>query len=171
MQGATLSDTAACESVDSVAFAGELLAVGCGNGNTLLWNVADANAATRSATLAADDCDSVVIAFATDGKTLAAGCANGKTQLWDVAAAAKRGAPLGDPAACGSVYSVAFAPEGTTLAAGCSEGTIQLWDGVLWTSDADLQRRVCGLVWRSLAEPEWSTLVPGLPYRASCPGT
>ena len=70
-RGATLTSRSSCDSVASVAFAadgdGKTLAVGCGNGKTLLWNVAAA--ATRGAPLAnLAACDSVYnVAFAPEG--------------------------------------------------------------------------------------------------------
>jgi WD40 repeat protein len=169
--------------VDSLAFAasGKTLAVGCAIGKTVLWNVAAGTA--LGAPLFSPACtvpsnsyvgpaDTPVpvtsLAFAANGKTLAVGCANGKTVLWDVAAGTALGAALSSRA-CDQVDSLALAAGGKTLAAACKNGNTLLSNGILWTNNAGLQSEVCGLVWRRLTRAEWSTLAPGLPYRASCP--
>jgi serine/threonine protein kinase/WD40 repeat protein len=108
----------------SVAFSpdGKFLAVGDGNGNTYLWDVATR---TWTALSAPRSRDVNAVAFAANGKFLAVGDANGDTYLWDVAT--RTWTALPDPQSKG-VNAVAFSPDGKTLAAADGNGNSYLWN-------------------------------------------
>jgi WD40 repeat protein len=104
------------------------------------------------------------LAFSPSGKTLAAGVTDGTVWLWNLADPASPAlvATLTGPA--GHVYSVAFSPSGRVLAAASDDGTVHLWD----TSATQARAAVCSDAGQPLTRKEWSTYVPGVPYRAPC---
>ena len=68
------------------------------------------------------------------------------------------------------IDSVSFSSNGALLAAGGS-GPVTLWNRLLWTPSQFAQRRarLCAVVGRNLTAIEWSTYLPGEPYRRTCP--
>jgi hypothetical protein len=61
---------------------------------------------------------------------------------------------------------LAFSPDANTLVAGTVGGRLLPLTGVLWSSLADLQTLVCGLV---QGRTDWPQLVPGIALQTSCP--
>lgn len=108
------------------------------------------------------------IAFSPDGQILAFTSSDGTVRLWDVRSRQALGLPL--PGHKGLVPAITFSKDGRTLATGGADKTARLWQGFLWDDFADLRTMVCGLVWGKLTKAEWRQIVPGLPYRTTCPG-
>jgi DNA-binding beta-propeller fold protein YncE len=151
---------------ESVAISpdGKTLATGADDGTVRLWSLADP-ARPRWLSTTHDSGNYVyTVAFAPDGKTLAVGVTDGTVWLWNVADPAHPSliAALTGPA--NQVYSVAFSPDGRQLAATSYEGTVHLWD----TSPAAARAQVCANLGEPLTRAEWSTYVPGVPYRVPC---
>jgi WD40 repeat protein len=142
-----------------------VLAAGSADGTVRLWEVAaPARPVQIGAPLTGPSGYVWAAAFSPDGKTLAVGVTDGTVWLWNVAQPAHPAllATLTGPA--DDVYSVAFSPSGTQLAATSFEGTVHLWD----TSPATARATICANLGQPLTRAEWSSYVPGLPYRAPC---
>jgi WD40 repeat protein len=106
------------------------------------------------------------VVFSPDGRILVV-ANESSVELWDVGTRTLLGEPL--PAAA---TSLAFSPDGRTLAAGdASYGSkdVLVFRGIFWPDYEDLVTQVCSLVAGNLSENEWQELVPGLPYRRTCP--
>ena len=143
----------------------KILAVGSADKTVRLWNVAQpAHPAQIGAPLTGPSGYVWAAAFSPDGKTLAVGVTDGTVWLWNVAQPAHPllMATLTGPAE--DVYSVAFSPSGAQLAATSFEGTVHLWD----TGPAAARAAICGNLGQPLTAAEWSSYVPGVPYRAPC---
>ncbi|HEY2508205.1 MAG TPA: helix-turn-helix domain-containing protein [Streptosporangiaceae bacterium] len=144
---------------------GSLLAVSSADKSVWLWNVRDpAHPVRVGAPLTGPTSYVWGLAFSPSGKTLAAGVTDGTVWLWNLADPASPAlvATLTGPA--GHVYSVAFSPSGRVLAAASDDGTVHLWD----TSATQARAAVCSDAGQPLTRKEWSTYVPGVPYRAPC---
>ena len=142
-----------------------ILAVGSADKTVRLWDVVhSAHPVLIGTPLTGPSGYVWAAAFSPDGKTLAVGVTDGTVWLWDVARPAHPTliATLTGPAE--DVYAVAFSPSGGQLAATSFEGTVHLWD----TSPAAAQAAVCGNLGQPLTSAEWSSYVPGVPYRAPC---
>lgn len=147
---------------------GKTLAVGSADKTVHLWDVADpARPVALGKPLTGPSGYVWTAAFNRSGTLLAVGVTDGTVWLWNVAEPARPVlvATLTSPA--DHVYAVAFSPSGTQLAATSYEGTVHLWD----TSPAAAAARVCGNLGQPIAQAEWSSYAPGVPYRAPCPGT
>jgi WD40 repeat protein len=143
----------------------KILAVGSADKTVRLWNVAQpAHPVQIGAPLTGPSGYVWAAAFSPDGKTLAVGVTDGTVWMWNVAQPAHPAliATLTGPAA--DVYSVAFSPSGAQLAATSFEGTVHLWDA----SPPAARAAICANLGQPLTQAEWSTYVPGLPYRAPC---
>jgi WD40 repeat protein len=141
------------------------LAIGSADKTVHLWDVADPARPVRlGAPLTGPSGYVWAAAFSPGGKTLAVGVTDGTVWLWNVADPAHPSliAALTGPA--NQVYSVAFSPDGRQLAATSYEGTVHLWD----TSPAAARAQVCANLGKPLTKAEWSTYVPGVPYRVPC---
>lgn len=104
-------------------------------------------------------------AFSPNGKTLASTDLRGALQLWDVPSRRPLGRPLPVRA-----DSATFSPDGSTLAATDDAGGVTLWDSLAWSGDLEsLARRVCAGVGHPLTPRQWTTFLPGEPYRKTCP--
>ena len=143
----------------------KVLAVGSADKTVRLWNVAQpAHPSQIGPPLTGPSGYVWAAAFSPDGKTLAVGVTDGTVWLWNVAQPAHPllTATLTGPAE--DVYSVAFSPSGAQLAATSFEGTVHLWD----TGPAAARAAICGNLGQPLTAAEWSSYVPGVPYRAPC---
>jgi len=143
-----------------------LLAVGSADKTVLLWDVANpARPVELGAPLTGPSGYVWAAAFSPDGKTLAVGVTDHTVWLWNVAQPAHPVliATLTGPA--DHVYAVAFSPSGSQLAATSYDGSVWLWD----TSTAAARNAICANLGQPLTRAEWSSYVPGVPYRASCP--
>jgi WD40 repeat protein len=149
----------------SVAFSpsGSLLAVGSADRTVRLWSVRDPVHPVLAAPPLTGPTSYVYdVAFSPSGRTLAAAVTDGTVWLWSLS-------PSGQPSPLatltgpnGHAYSVAFAPSGATVAAGSEDGTVRLWD----TDPATAAAAVCADAGQPLTREEWTTYVPGIPYRA-----
>ncbi|MFD9591897.1 trypsin-like peptidase domain-containing protein [Kitasatospora sp. NPDC059973] len=106
---------------------GTLLAAAGGNGDTLLWSIADRSAPkglTRLRNPTEEGTTALAaVAFAPRGNLLASTVQGGRTQVWGLADPA---APAGLSALETGYKSIAFSPDGTLLAAG-SQREVGLW--------------------------------------------
>jgi WD40 repeat protein/transcriptional regulator with XRE-family HTH domain len=144
---------------------GRILAIGSADKTVHLWDVADPAHPVQTGTPLTGPSGNVwAAAFSPDGKTLAVGVTDGTVWLWNVTDPAHPSllATLTGPA--DHVYSVAFSPDGRQLAATSYEGTVHLWD----TTPAAARAQVCANLGQPLSGAEWSTYIPGVPYRAPC---
>jgi len=143
-----------------------LLAVGSADKTVLLWDVANTAHPVELGTPLTGPSGYVwAAAFSPDGKTLAVGVTDHTVWLWNVAQPAHPVliATLTGPT--DHVYSVAFSPDGSQLAATSYDGSVWLWG----TSPAAAQNAICANMGQALTRAEWSSYVPGVPYRAPCP--
>jgi WD40 repeat protein len=143
----------------------KLLAVGSADKTVRLWNVAQpAHPVQIGAPLTGPSGYVWAAAFSPDGKTLAVGVTDGTVWLWNVAQPAHPALTATLTGPTDDVYSVAFSPTGAQLAATSFEGTVHLWD----TSPATARAAICADLGQPLTAAEWSSYVPGVPYRAPC---
>jgi len=143
-----------------------LLAVGSADKTVRLWDVADpARPVQLGAPLTGPSGYVWAAAFSPDGKTLAVGVTDDTVWLWNVAQPAHPVliATLTGPT--DHVYAVAFSPDGKQLAATSYDGSVWLWD----TSPTAAWNAICANQGQPLTAAEWSSYVPGVPYRAACP--
>ena len=151
---------------------GKTLAVGCHNGNTVLWSTAAARPRGAPVTLpAVGGCDPLLGVTFSPAGTLAVSCNSGNAVLWDIVRGKLAAGPLTLPAVagCEKAYSLAFGSGGGPLALGCANGNTTLWNVVPWaTSYADVKNRACRFVWGDLTPSEWNALVRGLSYQRPC---
>lgn len=151
----------------AVAFSpdGRTLATVSAKGLVQLWDVAKRTPLGEP--LAGSALFGTSVAFSPDGSKLVSSTQDGIVQLWDVEG---RRALVSDlQVSRAPIYSAQFAPDGLSFATGGGDDVVRLWEGILWRDPADLEAQVCGLVIGNVSESEWSQLVPGLPYRETCP--
>jgi WD40 repeat protein len=105
------------------------------------------------------------LAFSPDGRLLATGQDDG-VRLWDARAHTLLADRFG-----GSARYVAFSSDGQRLVSEDATGdrSTHVWDGILWSTNADLRRQVCDLVFPGITRSEWNELAPNVKYRKSCP--
>lgn len=144
---------------------GKLLAVAGANRTVTVWSLSPSGRATRADTLTGAASSVYAVAFSPDSGTLAASANDGTVWLWNIAdpsaptlTATLSGLP-------GHVFSVVFSPDGGQLAAASyDDDTVRLWD----TSPAAAQAAICSNLGQPLSEADWTSDVPGVPYRAPC---
>ncbi len=108
------------------------------------------------------------LAFAGEADTFASAGSDATVRLWTVAGRrASRAAASWTHRFRASASP--SSPDGRTVASGGDDRTVRLWEGILWSDLDDLESQVCGIVVRNFTEAEWDELVPGLPYRTTCP--
>lgn len=108
---------------------GRLLAVGTGDAEPSIWDVADPRRPRPVARLRGHAADVTALAISADGALLATGDAAGVVVVWDIAAPADAhpvGAPLPDVG--GAATALAFARGGRVLAAAGTGQPTRLWD-------------------------------------------
>ncbi len=172
--------------VSAMAFApdGRSLAMGRGDGSTVLWDVRDptrpavpgapmAGPTDEQGSASALSSNSAVFAvtFASDGHTVATTHPDHTVILWDITGSLRAyqlGPPLTGPT--GAAFSATFAPDGRALATTSTDGTLIRWD---LTGLQDLRdhapERACAITGRGLNRDEWSHYVgDGLDFRETC---
>jgi WD40 repeat protein len=121
--------TSGANYVSSLAFSpiGRTLAEGRGDGQVLLWNMADLAHPTQLSRLLTGASSLVFsVAFSTDGRTLASGVGDGSGQLWLWNVTDPAHPTLLSRLLTGRVGPVAFSRDGRTLAAG-TDDAVFLW--------------------------------------------
>ena len=101
---------------------GELLAVGGGEGDVLVWDLG-----TRQPTRihAYYDKPVTVLQFSSDGKELVTGSSDGSIKRWDIATSKE--IPNHWMGHLGPVTALSFSPDGRWLASGSRDSTIKFW--------------------------------------------
>ncbi|MFO0874111.1 MAG: protein kinase [Phycisphaerales bacterium] len=112
--------------VSSAAFSpdGALLAVGCDNGEIVIWNVARRS---REATLHRHAERVYAVAFSPDGRRLASGGNDNSLRLWDTATWDQ---VLERHEHESYIYAIAFSPDGTQIATASGDSTLRVWDSI-----------------------------------------
>jgi WD40 repeat protein len=101
--------------------------------------------------------------FDPTGQLLATGGTDGAVRLWDVRTRKQYGADL--PSRAPAAWSTAtFYPDGRRLLGNWATGAAAVWD----IDPADLARRACAVAGRTLTRAEWTSFLPGRPYRPAC---
>jgi len=107
------------------------------------------------------------LALSPDGKTLATTDGGGRLRLWDLAGGNELGHPL--LTGTGALWA-AFAPDGGALFTGDKSGAIDDFAPLLWSQGTTaFARYLCPRTGSNLTQSEWSQLVPGESYHATCP--
>jgi WD40 repeat protein len=107
---------------------GRLLAAGGYEGAVYLWDLANASAPNRLASIPRTDSKPInAMSFNPNGHVLAVGGDNTLVRLWDVTDA-RHALLLAAPTGENLVGSVAISPDGRTLAAGTAANAILLWN-------------------------------------------
>lgn len=122
--GAELASLSANRQVRCMEFSpnGKRLAVGDGDGNVTLWDLA----AREPRFFQAHQFPVLAVAFAPDGQTLATGSSElNSIRLWDVRTATPQSRIFSGQV--GDVWSLAFSPDGKRLASGTRDGPIRIW--------------------------------------------
>jgi WD40 repeat protein len=140
---------------------GRTLATASDDRTARLW---DARTGRPTATLTSHSGPVYAVVFSPDGRTVATASVDSTARLWD--------ARTGRPTAIltghtGWVYAVVFSPDGRTLATASDDRTARLWNAG-YALDA-ASAKICDLIRRNLTRDEWSSYVPGVPYRETCP--
>ncbi len=152
--------------VFSLAFSpdGAKLAVGYGNGNIVIWDVATRQA--DGAPLIAHTRGVTRLAFGLLGNklTLASAGADGAVVLWDMETHLPVGLPLS--IGNGALYAAAFNPVQQTLTAGGQGGALAVWN----VNPAFWRRRACDIAARNFTQGEWMQYFADqqLEYRKTC---
>jgi WD40 repeat protein len=142
------------------------LAVANADKHVYLFDIADpARTRLLGTPLAGPSGNVWAVSVSPDGTTLAASANDGTVWLWNIAhpsaptlTATLSGLP-------GHVFSVVFSPNGRQLAAASyDDDTVRLWD----TSPAAAEAAICSNLGQPLSEADWTSDVPGVPYRAPC---
>ncbi|MFO0827030.1 MAG: protein kinase [Phycisphaerales bacterium] len=100
------------------------LAVGCENGEIVVWDVARQ---TRLAVLRRHAGRVYALAFSPDGRRLASGGNDNSLRLWDTATWDQ---VLERHEHASYVHGVAFSPDGTQIATASGDMTVRVWDSV-----------------------------------------
>ncbi|HEV7451599.1 MAG TPA: hypothetical protein VGO16_09490, partial [Pseudonocardiaceae bacterium] len=157
--------------VGGVAFSpdGRTLATTSGDNTAGLWDITDRAHPTRTATLTGHTSPVVGVAFSPDGHTLATTSGDKTAGLWDITDRAHPARTATLTGHTSPVVGVAFSPDGHTLATTSSDNTAELWDlrGVLELS-GHLTSLSCAAAGGDLAQEQWDTFAPGIPYRPTC---
>lgn len=123
-------EIASKESINSLAFASSIIALGKENGSvTLFFVVSPGEVGSNLASFKAHERGVASMAFLADGTTLATGSMDGTVKLWN-ALSGDRLATLNT----GDEYTtsrVAFSADGKTLATSDRNGAVKLWDTTL----------------------------------------
>jgi WD40 repeat protein len=138
----------------SFAPGGKTLAVGCEDGDIVLWDWASKKETRR---LKGHDMAPNAIAFLPDGKTLlSAGGGDQTIRRWDVETGKSSVASIKQPA---QFLSMAFSPDRKTVASGDKDGGVKLWDAQTGASVAVLKGHEKSV--RVAFNPDGKTLASG----------
>ncbi|MCK2219382.1 WD40 repeat domain-containing serine/threonine-protein kinase [Actinomadura sp. ATCC 31491] len=159
--------------VTALAFGGgRLLASGGADRTARLWDVTTGGGRPLTGPLTGHTGPVDAVAFAPGGTLLATGSTDRTVRLWDVPTGRPLGPPLGGHG--GAVAALAFAPGGRTLVAVAADRAQVRGDAyAVWHWDtsafaADPATTACAQAARTLTGAEWSSRLPGLPYRDPC---
>jgi Tol biopolymer transport system component/transcriptional regulator with XRE-family HTH domain len=146
---------------------GRSLATAGRDSTVLLWNIADPTRPGMVATLTGHTGAVYGVAFSPDGRILATAGDDNTVRLWNVATRRPVGQPL--VGSTGGIRHVAFSPGGRGLVTSGNDGRVQLWSIPNKLAPEQLIEAICDKAGRDLTPVEWTSYVPGLPYRQVCP--
>ncbi|MGH3778665.1 MAG: WD40 repeat domain-containing protein, partial [Pseudonocardiaceae bacterium] len=152
-------------SVTAVAFSpdGHTLTTASTASTSELWDITDRTHPTRTTTLTHNG-SVAAVAFSPDGHTVAIGA-----ELWDITDRTHLARIANLTGHTNTAAAMAFSPDGHTLATTNNDNTAGLWDlrGILELS-GHLTSWSCAAAGGGLAQEQWDTFAPGIPYRPTC---
>ena len=142
------------------------IAIGSERGEIALLSLAEWRRGAAGSPFLAHDGYANALAFSPDGRWMAS--SGGVTaRLWDLTAEhpAASSVVLATKENLRAVMDLVFDPKSRWLFTGNLDGTIRRWR----LDKADLLDLACRAAGRNLTQDEWKQVLPGEPYRKTCP--
>ncbi len=144
---------------------GRTLIAGSADDTIRLWDVSDpAHPRPIGHLLTGPNSTVYNIAVSPDGSTLAAATTNQDVWLWNISRPAHPVQVADLRAATGQIFDVTFSPNGRTLVASGGDQILHFWD----YRPGQVAARICARAGTPITRAEWSSYIPGAPYRPPC---